>query len=180
VHCSRVHARRLADQNVYAGWAFGNNAGVLDAWSGEFQTAEATIEVPFLNIGVGGLIFRSPDSSLWGAAGQASVGLNAIPTPAEVAVSEGHWTAWDAATTAYGRGLWFVDYSVGSASAHGKPHSHIQFAEPTDLAMALIQSFGILGALPSVQAVGLSIMQKHGLTISSACGLDTAPASAHH
>ncbi len=157
------------DASAYMGWAFGEKEGVIDAWSGEFQQAEASLEVPLINISAGGSIFRSPDDSLWGGTIAVTAGLNLIPTPVELAVSEGEWTAWDAATEAYGRGLWFVGYDERSASHHGKTHTYLQFNGTVDLVFALLQTFGPFGGTAAAQAAALAALDSAGLTIDSAC-----------
>ncbi len=71
------------EANVYFGYAFQKGKrDVLDVWSGAFQSAEATVETPYLKLSVGGAIFRSPDNTVWGALVQAAVGVNALgPRP---------------------------------------------------------------------------------------------------
>src|SRR5262249_13779218 len=86
------------EASAYGGFAFGQKANVLDAWSGKFQTGQTSVETPFVRVSVGGSIFRAPDNSLWGAAAQASFGVNFIPTSVEIGVTDGNWTAWDGAT----------------------------------------------------------------------------------
>lgn len=164
--------------NVYAGWAFGRKQNVIDAWSGEFETAEATVELPILNLSAGGSIFRSPDNSLWGGALTVGLGFNLLATPVEVSVSEGHWTAWDNATKWYGNKLWFVRYDQGSAPHHGKEHTYLQFRGTRDLVLALLQTFGLAGVPAATYAAGLAALDKAGLTLDKACPLGDEPAHA--
>jgi hypothetical protein len=159
------------EANAYSGYAFGRKANVLEAWSGDFQSADATVEVPFLNIGVGGKIFRAPDNSLFGGAAVATIGLNALgPYGAiEVSVDEGHWTAWDGATRAYGKSLWFSGFQERNARVHGKSHTYIQFNGAKDVGIALVQSFGRLGTNPAAVTAALASIKSAGLSIDQAC-----------
>jgi hypothetical protein len=160
-----------AEANVYFGYAFGKKKDVVDAWSGEFQTAEVTVETPYLNLSAGGAIFRSPDSSLWGALVEVSVGVNALGPlgVVEVGASEGHWTAWDKATTALGSAYWHVSYSPVRAEAQ-RSHAYLQFAKGRDAAFALVQTLGGLGFAPAAQTLALEALQNRGLTLAAACG----------
>jgi hypothetical protein len=159
------------EASVYGGWAFGDKASVIDAWAGTFQTAEASLEVPFLKLSAGGTIFRSPDNSIWGAAAQVGIGLNALGplSTVTVAASEGEWTPWDAATKSYGDSLWWVEYATKSAKFHGKGYSYLQFEGTKDLALALVETFGILGAVPAAQAAALAVLRSKNLTFKRAC-----------
>ena len=114
------------EASTYLGYGFGTKNNVLDAWSGEFQTAERTAEVVgvlgFLGLSVGGFIFRSPDNSIWGGAAEAGFGANALGpvkklSGVELAVSEGFWTPWDSLTKAIGKTLYLVGYEEKSAVA---------------------------------------------------------------
>jgi hypothetical protein len=164
-----------AEAAGYLGYGFGKKNNVLDAWSGKFETAEATQEVApflgFIGVDVGGFIFRSPDNSLWGGAAEVSVGVNALGPlgSTEVSVSEGEWTPWDAATKAFGKSLWFVGYDVKTAPVEGKNHAYLQFRGTKDLALALVERLGPLGILPAAQATALAALSKQKLTISRAC-----------
>jgi hypothetical protein len=117
-------------------------------------------------------IFRSPDNSIWGAAAQASFGLNALGpiSTVEVAVSEGFWTPWDNATRAFGKSLYFADNRVASYRVNGKTHDYLQFAGTRAFSFALVQKLGALGFLPAAQAVGLATLRSKGLTIERMCG----------
>lgn len=157
--------------SVYAGWAFGDKPNIIDAWSGEFQAGSASIDVPLLKLSAGGSIFRSPDNSLWGAAASLGIGFNLLPATLEVGVSEGDWTAWDAATNAYAKTLFRVGYDIRSASFKGHDHDLIQFRSSKDIALALVETTGSIGVAPAAQAVALSILRARGLTIKDACGL---------
>ena len=159
------------EASAYFGYAFGKKMNVLDAWSGEFQSAEATVETPILNLSVGGAIFRSPDNSVWGALVQGSVGLNALGPLAsvEIAVSEGHWTAWDKATEALGKSYWFVTYRPARAAVGHGEHTYLQFANGRDEGLALVQTLGPLGLVPAAQAIALEALQNRDLTIAKAC-----------
>lgn len=162
-----------AEVSAYMGYGFGKKANVLDAWSGDFQTAEATVETPYLNISAGGFIFRSPDNSIWGGAAEASFGFNALGPlgSVEVAVSEGFWTPWDKATRAFGQSLylasnkeaWFYMPSVK------KSHMFLQFNNTRGFVFALVQKFGALGFAPAAQAAGLAALRAKGITISRMC-----------
>lgn len=158
-----------AEAKVYAGYAFGKKPNVLAAWSGEFQGASATVETPFLKLAAGGAIFRAPDNSLWGALIEASIGFNVIPTAVEVSVSEGHWTPWDSATAAFGDGLWFVAYTEQRAEAAGHSHKYLQLKNAGHTALALLETFGPIGAIPAVQVLALDALRSKGLTIDAAC-----------
>lgn len=160
-----------AEANAYFGYAFGKKRNVLDAWSGAFQTAEATVETPFLKLSVGGAIFRAPDNSIWGALVEGSVGLNALGPLAtvELAVSEGHWTAWDRATDKLGKSYWFVSYKpVRAAAGHGQ-HTYLQFERGRDQGLALVQTLGPLGLGPAAHTLAIEALQKRGLTYAKAC-----------
>jgi hypothetical protein len=161
------------EASVYLGYGFGKKANVLDAWAGDFQTAEASVETPFLKLSVGGSIFRSPDNSIWGAAAQASFGLNALGplSTVEVGVSEGFWTPWDNATRAFGNSVYLADNSVRSYTlSNRKTHVYLQFSGTRAFSFALIQKLGGLGFLPAAQAVGLAALKKKNLTITRMCG----------
>lgn len=156
--------------SVYTGLAFGKHDNVLEAWSGTFQTAQATVATPFLNIAVGGTIFRSPDNTLWGGAVQASLGFNLIPTAVEAGVSEGEWTAWDGATKSLADSYWFVvSREVASAKVGSHTHEYVQFSGSFDISVALLETFGVAGSLPAAIAVGLDVLKKRNLTIEAAC-----------
>ncbi len=157
--------------NVYFGYAFGKKNNVLDAWSGEFQSAEASVESPYLELSVGGAIFRAPDNSLWGALAEVSVGLNALGPVAmvDVGVSEGMWTPWDKATKALGTSYWFVSYEPKTAGVGGAQHTYLQFERARDEGLALVQSLGPLGLVPAAHALALEALQTRGLTFAKAC-----------
>jgi hypothetical protein len=161
-----------AEANVYFGYAFGRKRNVLDAWSGEFQTAEATAETPFLKLSAGAAIFRAPDNSLWGALVEASIGVNALGplSTVEVGVSEGHWTPWDRATEAMGHRLWLVSYETRRDHVGHATHSYVQFETARGTALALVQTMGPAGIGPAAHALALATLQQRGLTIARACG----------
>jgi outer membrane murein-binding lipoprotein Lpp len=163
-----------AQVSAYLGYGFGRKANVLEAWSGDFQTAEATVETPFLKISAGGAIFRSPDNSVWGGLVEASFGFNALGpvSTVEVSVSEGFWTPWDGATRAFGKSLYFAKSTEKSVylSANRKQHAYLQFEGTRAFSFALVQRLGALGFLPAAQAVGLDVLKRKGLTIERMCG----------
>lgn len=163
-----------AEVSAYAGYGFGKKANVLDAWSGDFQTAEATVETPFLKIAAGGFIFRAPDNSIWGGAAEASFGFNALGPygTVEVSVSEGFWTPWDKATRAYGKSLFFASNHEkwAKVSSSGKQHMYLQFDNTRAFAFAMIQNLHTLGFLPAAQAAGLATLKSRGISIERMCG----------
>lgn len=50
-----------------------------------------------------------------------------------------------------------------------REHALLQFRKPKDLALALVETFGVIGAAPAAQAAALSILSDKGLTIERAC-----------
>ncbi len=160
------------EANVYTGYGFGRKANVIDAWSGEFQSADATVELPVLNIGVGGNIFRAPDNSIIGGAVEATIGFNALGPlgTVEVSASEGEWTPWDNATRVYGRSLFLARYREGSARFHGKQHAYLQFNGTRDLGVALVQTGGVvLGGQAAAYGAAVAALKKSGLTYEQMC-----------
>lgn len=157
------------EAEAHVGYAFGEKENVIDAWSGDFQTATATFEVPHLEIGLGATIFRAPDSSIWGGAVGVGGGLNLIAAPVGVSVGDGEWHAWDAATKAQGASYWFVRYDEKRATDHGKTYAYLELQSTRDLALALLETFGPLGVAPAAQAAALAALDKAGLTIDEAC-----------
>jgi hypothetical protein len=109
------------EASVYMGYGFGRKDNVIDAWSGQFETADASVDVPLLHISAGGPVFASPDRSIWGGAISAGVGLNVLEPIGGVSmgVTDATWTGWDEATRAFGRSYFLVSYSERSAHAKG-------------------------------------------------------------
>jgi hypothetical protein len=157
---------------VYVGYAFGAKRNVFDAWSGKFQTAEATAEIPVLGIGVGGAIFRSPDNSLIGGSIQASFSIDALGPLGSVgvAVSEGDWTPVDRGTKAMGDSLWFVNYDEKTArAADNKEHVYLQFARARGAALSMVETLGVVGLPAAAHMLAIAALESAGLTYDNAC-----------
>lgn len=159
------------EAGVYLGYAFGQKANVLDAWSGEFEAAAATFEIPVLEIGAGGRIFRAPDDSLFGGALVADVGLNMLGHLASVSVGveHGEREPSDEATRVMGDAFYFVPFATMSLEHEGAAHTYLQFAQPRDLALALVETFGAFGVNPAGYALARNALEQTGLTYERAC-----------
>lgn len=101
-----------AGLTAYAGFGFGKHDDVHQAWSGQFNSAEASIGIDVWKlVSIQGQVsyFESPKrTTVGGLAGvTASVSVPEIskifrlPLDASLAVTEGHWTPFDAATRMY-------------------------------------------------------------------------------
>lgn len=154
---------------IYLGYAFGRRENVLDAWSGEFEAVAASFEIPLLEIGVGGRIFRAPDNSMFGGAVVADVGLNMLGHLASVSVEHGEREPSDGATRLMGDAFYFVPFTTMSLEHEGAPHTYLQFAQPRDLALALVETFGAIGVNPAGYALARNALEQTGLTYEHAC-----------
>lgn len=162
------------EANAYMGYAFGNKRDVLDAWSGAFESGEATVQVPVLQIGVGGAIFQSPDGSIFGGLVEASVGVNALGplAPISASVSKGLWVPVDEGTRALGETFVFTSFhEQRAAAADGKDYAYVQFDNTRSLALSILERLGPFGTAPAAYAVALDALEKAGISYENACVL---------
>ena len=156
--------------SAYAGYGFGNKAGVIDAWSGTFVSVAASVTIPLTDIGAGLSGFASPDGSVIGASGSLSAGINLFNPGVEVAATAGVWTPWSAGTRLFGNSLWFTRYTEQQAAYNGSNYTYLQFPNAADVALSMVQTAGPgLAAAPAAQVVALSVIQHHGLSIEQQC-----------
>lgn len=160
---------------VYSGYGFGNKSDVIDAWSGQFNTASLSVGLPVLNLSAGGSGFASPDGSVIGGAVSVSIGLNWIPSPVNGGIVVGFWAPFNDATSAMGSRLWLTGYSEAK---NGDGNTYLQYPSGRGLAASILQtSPNALGAQAAAQAVAMDVMKSQGLSITQLCGV-TAPAPA--
>lgn len=160
------------EANAYMGYAFGNKKDVLDAWSGTFQSGEATVQVPVLQIGVGGAIFESPDGSIFGGLVEGTVGVNALGplAPISASISKGLWVPTDEGTRVMGETFAFASFhEQRGTAADGNDYAYVQFDNTRSLALSILERLGAFGAAPAAYAVAVDALQKAGISYEKAC-----------
>jgi hypothetical protein len=161
--------------SAYAGYGFGDKKGVIDAWSGRFCSAGASINLPAKFLSAGASAFMSPDGSVYGAAVSvgAGVGLPAAQL-GDISAFASDWTAWNGGTEAISQNGFLINQKIVK-DADG--HEYIQYASPKDMALALLFDAPMpLGATAAAQVIALDLQKKSGLTIEQMCPAQAAAA----
>jgi hypothetical protein len=92
-------------------------------------------------------------------------------------VSKGEATPADDLTTMMGERLWFTKYNAASVPVGDSPNTYLQFASGTDLALALVETLNLIGAVPAAIALVLEVLEHKNLTVENALkGCPAAPA----
>jgi hypothetical protein len=170
---------------VYGGYAFGNKAGVLDAWSGQFGGASISASIPGTKISADAAFFQSPDGSVNGVSGGVTAGIGA-GLPVSGAIENGYWTPYDTGTAfilqqAETRGAagtldWIANYDVNAWLEHGQAqprpggpigtYDYIKFHSPTDMAVAILRN-NPAALTTAAEALILGLLKDNGVTMWS-------------
>lgn len=161
----------------YFGYAFGEKANVIDAWSGRFDSAGVSLDIPETKVGVSATGFRSPDGSIVGGSLGASAGLAASwPLPVQGTLETGYWVPFDDATRS------IASYSLGTnrtlmhAAAAPRPgarpqsYQYVQYERSSDQALAiLINAPAGLGLVAAAQAIAVGTLRATGRSVTELC-----------
>jgi hypothetical protein len=160
-----------AEGAAYVGFGFGSKTGVIDAWSGVFESGSLSHGIPVLRLAAGATGFRSSDRTVSGGAVSASMGTNVIPALTSGSVTSGYWIAWDAGTEALTAAFFRVAFAPKRvADLRGLERGYLQFASASDLALGLAETLvptNIAIAIPATYAVAL--LKRSGLSIEELC-----------
>ncbi|MCA9587399.1 MAG: hypothetical protein KC657_18860 [Myxococcales bacterium] len=167
------------EASAYMGYGFGNKSSVLDAWTGRFCTAGASVGIGKgalfgipLGAGVGGSLFTTPDQSVAGGAVSVS-GTAGYAPPLEAAVFAGDWSAYDAGTTALGSAGF--GYRDSIKQKNGK--KYVQYNSSVDMAVAMLWNVSFpTNVQVATQVLAVDALKKTGLTLEQACPAQVANA----
>lgn len=159
----------------YFGYGFGKKANVIDAWSGTFEQATLSIDVPETKLGVDGSTFRSPDGSIVGIALGGTAGLAlSWPIPASGQLSSGFWTPFDAGTRALASWSYASRHTLQTAPAVAgrqlRNFAYVQYDRASDLALALLTTAPAgLSAVPAAETLAIGVLRDSGRTVDQLC-----------